>query len=65
MLLRLRQLCNHPLLIARAKGEGMSYNDLILGGDGAQPEIQKEVSDVDEYKRAVETAGQPFVLLTL
>ncbi|CDZ97814.1 snf2 family amino-terminal protein [Phaffia rhodozyma] len=60
MLLRLRQLCNHPRLVVKAKGDPLGFDDLVLeDGDGSG--IHTEAVDEDEYKRAVAVAGQEWV----
>lgn len=65
MLLRLRQLCNHPQLLARAKGEAIAANDLLLGGEeeenAAAEGLEKEL--LSELERAIKYAGQACVSL--
>jgi hypothetical protein len=63
MLLRLRQLANHPWLLVRAKGEPYGPNDLQLGADNAiiehEPEV--EVTRASELARVIALKGQAFV----
>ncbi|KAL7416498.1 SNF2 family N-terminal domain-containing protein [Mrakia frigida] len=61
MLLRLRQLANHPYLLARAKGEAAVDGDLLLGvEDGAGDQVH-EVTKASELARAISLIGQEFV----
>lgn len=58
MLLRLRQLANHPYLLARAKGEAAVDGDLLLGvEDGAGDQVH-EVTKASELARAISLIGQ-------
>lgn len=65
MLLRLRQLCNHPQLLTRVKGEGFNPGDLVLEGDPDEKEgsgkAKAELSDEEELQRATQLAGQAWV----
>lgn len=64
MLLRLRQLCNHPQLLARAKGEGISPTDLLLQDEEEDPQAAEiaELAKLGEIERAVKLQGQESVL---
>lgn len=64
MLLRLRQLCNHPQLLARAKGEGIAPNDLLLQAENENPEAaarnaeNAEMAKLSEIERAIKIQGE-------
>ena len=59
MLLRLRQLANHPQLLARAKGEPISPNDLMLeGGQIVEHEDVAEPTKATELARVIALKGQ-------
>ena len=58
MLLRLRQLANHPYLLARAKGEAAVDGDLLLGAEDDQGGQVHEVTKASEIERAINLIGQ-------